>query len=234
MPPVTHNYIREASRFPRGTMLDLLRTLNAKYLLIHLEEYSPARAKRIERWLSKRPKQAKLVFSHGTHRIYELAQGNDEEDRLMVTPPLPKGARPIPLTHVRPNAGRLELDSRFAIDGRPDTKWATYRNMLAGDWFELDLGKEYPLVALDMKDFFEAFDAPTSYRLLVAPNKGEYEEVKRRTRIALYRDQVFHPRKFVYRIVLPEPTMARRVRIEVIDTVPRRWWSIHEMQLWQK
>lgn len=234
MPPVTHAYIREASRFPRGTMLDMIRTLDAKYLLLHLEEYNRARARRIEKWLSRRTDQLQLVFKSGTHRIYEMLPSDDPLDELQETPPLPSGVERIDLTKVRASAVRLPEEARYAIDGNPDTKWATHRNMLTGDWFELDLGRTRRLAAIDMRDFYEAFDAPVSYRLLVGGKEGNLREVQRRKRPVIYRDQVFRPRNFVYRIVLDEPVEARRVRIELIDTVSRRWWSIHEMVLWAK
>ena len=233
MPPVTHNYIREASRFPRGTMLDMVRTLGAKYLLVHLEEYTRARANRIERWLARRGDQVKLVFKQGSHRIYELAPAGPKE-RLLETPRLPEGLKPVPQIELGATSGRLPDRAPFGVDGDPETKWATYRNMLAGDWFEVRLKRERKVAAIDMTDFYEAFDAPVSYRLLVATKGGEYREVGRRKRLVMYRDQVFHPRGFVFRIVLPEPTPASRIRIELLDTVARRWWSVHEVTVWAK
>ena len=54
----------------------------------------------------------------------------------------------------------------------------------------------------------------------------------RRPDIRMYRDQVYHPKGFVFRIVLPQPVWASRVRIELMDTVAGRWWSVPEIALW--
>ena len=110
--------------------------------------------------------------------------------------------------------------------------WATRRQQLPGDWFELELLAPRKISAIEITEFNEAFDAPMSFRLWAeAPGQGLHE-VMRRSSLRIYHDQVYHPKDFVFRIVLPEPVLTTRIRIELVDTVAGRWWSVPEVVLW--
>jgi hypothetical protein len=233
MPPITHAFINEARRFPRRTMLPMLRTFGIKYLLVHGKEYqSRERAKQTIAWIDARPQDFALRFKGGGDYVYELLPKEDAGAGLVPTPALPKGAVRVRAEDLRATASVLPKQAVFAFDGKPNTLWTTRRQQVPGDWFEVQLKRPRPVVAIEISDFEEAFGAPMSFKLSVAAPGEPLREVVNQPHLRIYRDQVYHPRSFVFRIVLPEPTWAERIRIETVDTVAGRWWIAHEAAVW--
>jgi hypothetical protein len=232
MPPITHAFINESRRFPRRTMTTMLRTLGAKYLLLHTAELSKDRAKHALSWLSARPEDYALRFEGGEDYVFEVLPSNDPAIGLLRTPERPKGLVRVDPAQLHARASVNPNQAALALDGSPETMWRTRRQQLPGDWFEVELREPRPLQTLEITDFEEPFDTPLSFRLWAeAPGEG-LREVMRRPDLRMYRDQVYHPQGFVFRIVLPQPIWASRIRIELMDTVAGRWWSASEVALW--
>ncbi|HMI90400.1 MAG TPA: hypothetical protein VK509_03510, partial [Polyangiales bacterium] len=91
MPPITHAFINESRRFPRRTMTTMLRTLGAKYLLLHGGELSAERARHALSWLNARPEDFVLRFEGDQDYVYEILPSNDPAVGLLRTPVRPKG-----------------------------------------------------------------------------------------------------------------------------------------------
>lgn len=232
MPPITHAFINESRRFPRRTMTAMLRTLGAKYLLLHAAELAPDRAKHVLSWMDARPEDYVLRFHGGDDYVYEVLPSNAPGIGLLKTPPLPQNLVKVSPAQLHARSSINANQAAMALDGNPDTVWQTKRQQLPGDWFEVELREARPIHVIEITDFQEAFDAPLSFRLWIeAPGEG-MREVMRRGDVRMYRDQVYHPQGFVFRLVLPQPIWASRVRIELMDTVAGRWWSIPELNLW--
>ncbi len=232
MPPITHAFINESRRFPRRTMTAMLRTLGTKYLLLHSAELSKERAKHVLSWLNARPEDYVLRFTGDDDYVYEILPSNDRNLGLLRTPKLPKGLVAVSPSQLHARASVNAPQAAAALDGSPETVWQTRRQQLPGDWFEVELREPRPLRAIEITDNEEAFDTPLSFRLWAeAPGEG-MREIMRRPDLRMYRDQVYHPQGFVFRILLPQEIWAQRVRIELMDTVAGRWWSIPEVGLW--
>jgi hypothetical protein len=232
MPPITHAFINESRRFPRRTMTTMLRTLGAKHLLLHGGELSAERARHALSWLNARPEDFVLRFEGEQDYVYEILPSNDPAVGLLRTPARPKGLVRVSPSQLHARASVNAAQATMALDGSPDTMWQTRRQQLPGDWFEVELREPRPLQALEITDFQEAFDTPLSFRLWAeAPGEG-LREIMRRPDLRMFRDQVYHPQGFVFRIVLPQAIWASRIRIELMDTVAGRWWSVPEVALW--
>jgi hypothetical protein len=232
MPPITHAFINESRRFPRKTMTTLLRTLGAKYLLLHASELSVERARHALSWLNARPEDYALRFESEQDYVYEVLPSNDPTVGLLRTPARPKGLVRVSPTQLHARASVNPAQATMALDGSPETMWQTRRQQLPGDWFEVELREPRPLQALEITDFHESFDTSLSFRLWAeAPGEG-MREIMRRPDLRMYRDQVYHPQGFVFRIVLPQAIWASRIRIELMDMVAGRWWSVPEIALW--
>lgn len=234
MPPMTHMYINETRRFPRESLGDILHTLGVRFLLVHTSEYRSDRAAQIKDWLAQHEGDYKLRFEGKGDRIYEVLRPPGKAAGLLPTPPLPPGARRVASSEMRAFASRESGATALAIDGNPATAWTTERNQAPGDWFDLDLGRDRNLAAIEISDFTEAFDAPLSFKLSLTSEDGTSRTVLERPTLGIYADQVYRPRTFVFRVVLPQPMRARRIRVELIDTVAGRWWSVHEASVWVK
>lgn len=234
MPPMTHMYINEARRFPRESLRDLLHTLGVRFLLVHTSEYKSERAAQITDWLAQHADAYTLRFAGGGDRVYEVVRPPGEVSALLPTPPLPSGARSVTPNEMVAFASRESGATGYALDRNPATAWTTQRNQHPGDWFDLDLRRDRNVVAIEFSDFTEAFDAPLSFKLSLTNAEGVSRTVLERPNLRIYADQVIRPRTFVFRVVLPRPMPARRIRVELMDTVAGRWWSVHEASVWVK
>jgi hypothetical protein len=101
-----------------------------------------------------------------------------------------------------------------------------------GQSFDVELQSARSVTALEILAPGRVMDVPLSYRLSVAQNDEEYAVVAEQSVLRFYRAQIFSPRTFVFRIVLPEPVRADRVRISVEQPVPGHYFSIGELRLY--
>lgn len=231
MPPVTYTHIYETRRFPRSSGMRLLQTLGAKYLVLHTEEMRD-RAARVLRWLDGRPESYQRRFASGEQYVYEILPSKDSSLTLLSTPKIPEAAVLVPRTDLDMRAGSAPTHVRQAIDGDTASRWESGRNQHAGMWFELHLRRARELVALELTDYEDAFEAPAAFRLSVTDPDGKVQVVMERPLLRYYYDQVYHPRTFAFRIVLPRPVLTQSVRVELLDGVAGRRLSIHEAKLW--
>ena len=106
-----------------------------------------------------------------------------------------------------------------------------------GDWFEYRFKRVEKVVAIDIKENEFILDLPLSFSLSVSQTLddtggADWKTIVERPTLALPRDIVYQPKNAVFRITLPEPTPAKRLRIELMDTVPGHFWTIAESKIW--
>ena len=228
MPPITYAYIYETRRFPRGSATRLMQSLGVKYLVLHGDEYGEQRMARILHWLDRRPENYVRRFVSEQEYVYEVLPPIDETASLLKTPALPAGAKPIARKELRPLASTMDGDVGAAVDGVASSKWGTRRNQLAGDWFEIGFDAEHKVAAVELANNDEAFEAPAAFEVSVAMEDGTYHTVLTHPALRFYSDQVYHPKSFTFRVVLPEAVRTRAVRIELLDGVAGHEWAIQE------
>jgi hypothetical protein len=233
MPPITYAYIYETRRFPRGSGTRMMQALGVKYLLILGNgagrlDYNPARTARILHWLDRRPENYALRFSTQTEFVYEVLPPIDPTVSLLATPALPEGAKPIARHDLTAHASTMSEQVEATLDGDASTKWGTMRDQLAGDWFEFAFSNTRKVVALEFRGYAEAFEAPAAFKISALKEDGAYHTVLTRPALRFYADQVYHPKSFTFRVLLPEAVAARALRIDLLDGVAGHEWAIHE------
>jgi hypothetical protein len=232
MPPITHAFIFESRRFPRSSATQMLRALGAKYLVVHAEEYSPARRQRVLEWLDNRPGDYVRRFSAGDQVIYEILPTDDPSMKLLQTPGVPAGSVRVPPHQLSASASSSPERTAMAVDGKEHTRWRSKRFQSTKEWVELSFKKTRTVTALEMSPFREPFEAPSAFRLSVRDSLGQWKAVVTRPDLQIYSDQVFRPRSFLFRVVLPQPIRTDGLRVELLDGVARRRWSIYEAVVW--
>ena len=110
---------------------------------------------------------------------------------------------------------------------------------MKGDWFEYLFKRVEKVVAIDIKEDEFILDLPFSFSLSASlkfddTDKDSWKTILKRPNITLSRDFVYKPKHALFRIALPEPTPAKRLRIELLDTVPGHFWTIAESEIWIK
>jgi hypothetical protein len=131
-------------------------------------------------------------------------------------------------------ASRSPRRAYHALDGNPETRWATYRSQWPGDWVEFVLREPREIAAIEFTDYEECFDTPLAFKIEVSDDGKTYRTVFRRPRLRFFADQVHHPTDFAFRVVLHQPVRTMHLRMTLLEEVPGRWWSIYEAKLWER
>ena len=243
IPPITRLYIHEMRRFPRRSGTRLLQTLGVKYVVVHTEELDRWHAKRIVDVLTSETGSYREVFrssedGNGGDYVFELLPSTDPTLRIAKMPALPKsGIEPYHRWQVKVATSRNRDKATFAFDEDPETRWSTERLQKSGNFVDFELAGPQRVVAIEFSDFEYILDAPLSYRVLVSNQSAEngqehWQPVLEVPDLELHEELVFCPKDFVFRIVLPTPTLVHRIRIELLDTVPGHSWAINETRIW--
>jgi hypothetical protein len=156
----------------------------------------------------------------------------DPSVSLLSTPALPPNLQRIAPSQLYATANIIPETTRLALDGDPKTRWSTRRVQFQGDWFDIALKQPQEVQVLELRDFEDVFETPSALTVTVRDEAGVATTVLSRQELRFYYDQVYHPRSFVMRVVLPKPVRAAGIRIQLNDGVAGRRWSMHEVAVY--
>ena len=140
----------------------------------------------------------------------------------------------IPQTELRPRSSLRRERAARVLDANPSTYWTGGRYQAPGQYFEVELGAPRPVVALELTAPGRVMDVPASFRLSAMNGSEDLGVLAERPLLRFYREQIFEPKNFVFRVVLPRPVTLDRLRITVAEPVPGSYFSIHELRLFEK
>jgi F5/8 type C domain len=109
-----------------------------------------------------------------------------------------------------------------AIDASTDSRWSTGATQASGQFFQIDLGALRPFNRIVIDAALNPEDYPRAFRMLVSDD-GLY------WRSPIFSGQGFRSLTDVYFVT----QAARYVRIELTGASLDRWWSIHDIALYQ-
>ena len=104
-----------------------------------------------------------------------------------------------------------------ALDERANTRWSTQTPQRPGMWFEIDLNETRLLSGLTLDNAGSPQDYPRGYRLYVATNRNNWQEVA-------HNDQNTRPVSVRF-----SPRPVRLIYIEQTGRSENWWWSIHHV-----
>jgi hypothetical protein len=233
-PAVTELARRAVERLPDDGARRALLSIGTRHVVVFGEDLPPERAGLADA-LAARPDEYQRVFHEGPHSVFTLLERDARSVDLLTTPALPDGARPIPQTELRPRASLRPDRASLVLDGNPNTYWTSGRNQAPGQSFEVELGAApRPVVALEITAPGRVMDVPTSFRLNAMNGGQDLGVLAEQPLLRFYREQIFEPKNFVFRVVLPRPVALDRLRVSVAQPVPGSYFSIHELRLYEK
>jgi hypothetical protein len=231
LPPVTDLVLGALRHLPDDGARRILQSVGARHILVHAEDLEPSRHD-LPQQLAAQPEHYRQVLEQGTQCVFSLSPADDATLALVDTPTLPAGARPIPRNELRADANLKPEYARRGIDGDPGTLWSGSRPQARGQYFELVLVRPRRLVAFETNNPGHVLDVPLSFQLSVAHGASDWQTVAEQPVLRVYRDQIYSPKTFVFRVVLPNPTLADRIRITIGQPVPGREFVIHEARVY--
>jgi len=230
-PPVTTLARRALERLPDDGARRALLSIGTRHVVVFGEDLAAEHAGLNEK-LAARPAEYRRVFQDGAHSVFTLLDAGAKPVELLPTPALPPGARAIPQGALRARASLRPDQARLALDGDPSTRWTGGRFQARGQHFEIELIGARPVVALEIEAPSRVMDVPASYRLNGWNGTEELGVLAERPELGLHRDQIFEPKNFVFRVVLPRPVTLDRLRLTIEEPVPGFYFSIHELRLY--
>ena len=218
---------------PSDASRRVLQAVGARHIVVHAGDLPPAR-QRLPELLAAESDHYRRVFQRGTDSVFSLASPADPTLSLLSVPKLPPGAQRVPRHELR---ARTDFNARYchkAIDNNPRTFWPGPRPQARGRYFELAIRKPRTIVAFEIENRQHLSDLPLSFELSVAHGDSGWRTVAEQPVVRVYRDQIYSPKTFVFRVVLPGPVLADRLRISIGQPLPDHSFIIHEARVYAK
>lgn len=232
-PQVTDLALRTQWQLPHPDAHRVLAMIGVRHLLIHAGDLPEAR-RNLPELLKAQPERYQHVFSDGTDHVFSLVVPNDPSLALREVPLLPSDAQRVPSVAIRPEsafeAGRLPL----AVDDNVATRWSSLRAQRTGHFFGVALDRPRNIVAFEIVNPWHEMFLPASYTLYVSIGDGKPQRVVSEPNLRLFRDQIHTPKAFRFRIVLPEPMLADRMRLVVEKPLPGYDFVVHEVHVYER
>jgi hypothetical protein len=233
IPPITQLFNRATRNLPSDSVMRLIQILAPQFLVVHAGDMHPWLARRLTADLERRKDVLERVYKDGDDSVYALLPSHDSTLGLLPTPAIDERRLvALPRTQLKMLANRAPRDTWLALDGDPKSKWNSGRQQAAGDYVELVLDRPGEIAALDFTDYELTFDSPAAFKIEVSDDGHDYRKVFERPRLRIYYDQVYRPKRFMFRVLLPTPAHALRLRLTLLEGMPQRNFSICEVRLW--
>ncbi|MEM6885933.1 MAG: discoidin domain-containing protein [Verrucomicrobiota bacterium] len=120
------------------------------------------------------------------------------------------------------SANANNTDVNNAIDGDESTRWATQAFQVPGQKFSMDLGQRQLIQRIVMTSANNPEDYPRGYILSGSDDGVNYTQIM--TGAGTNPDT---------EIILSQPVTYRYLEIEQTGSSSNRWWSIHELNIYQ-
>jgi hypothetical protein len=230
-PPVTELARRALEQLPDDGARRALLSLGTRQLIVFGDELKPAQED-LAALLAARPTEYRRIFQQGSHSVFTLLDQNDPTLQLLEPPALPASAQLIPAREMRAGSSLQPDRAGRAVDGNRNSYWTSARVQEQGQYFEVELSGPQLVVALEIEAPGRVMDVPVSYRLSTAKGSEDLGLALEQNALRFYRAQIFSPESFVFRLVLPRPIIADRLRLSVEQPVPGHYFSVHELRVY--
>lgn len=231
LPPVNDLVRRAMMHLPEEGARRALAAVGARHLLIHAGELKESR-RSLPDLLAADPEHYQLTFSKGSDFVFALPPSDDPTLALLEVPPLPPSAQSLDSDAFQLQSNLTNRDLSKAHDSDLKSYWSGGKAQSAGQFVEFELATPRRVVALEIENAEHVMDVPLSFELSVAETGGEWERVENRPKLRLYRAQIYSPKTFIFRVVLPEAKVIKRLRITLEQPVPGFSLLIHEARLY--
>lgn len=232
-PQVTDLALRTQGQLPHPDAHRVLATIGVRHLLIHAADL-PEPRRNLPELLKAQPQLYRHVFSEGTDHVFSLIVPDDTSLELRQMQPLPPEAQRVPSVAIRPESTLETSRLGLAADGNVATHWSSLRPQRKGQFFGVVLDQPRNIVAFEIVNPWHEMFLPASYTLYVSNGSGGLQQVVSEPELRLFREQIHTPKAFRFRIVLPEPTLADRVRLVVDKPLPGYDFVVHEVHVYER
>jgi hypothetical protein len=221
-----HSPLSETDRF--GDVLDMLRRIGVRYVVLHTAEFANrATADAMMQTIDARPDLVVAQRTFDTTVVVALAPAG-------AAPAAESGLRSIPASAITPRASHGGDRLRLAFDGDPDSRWLTGGRQTGTEWLELRLDSSRDVRLLRMQLGQRSFgDYPRGLSIDVVEDSGT-RNVFRGPVLAQFVQGLIANGDYPFIDVALPANRARGLRLQQFGQTNRFFWSIHELQLWER
>ena len=213
-----------------GEALRALRSLGVKYVVVHAAAYLDTDSARSTLdALQRHARQVRTTRDFGTTTIVELEAWNEPRPRDET------GLKAIPIDRLQATSSHQADRLSMAFDGNPETRWLTGGRQAGNEWVQIQFDShrnvarvrlgmarrsfgDYPrILTIESSD-----DGDTFHRLYDANPLPEFLS-----------GIVRHNENPPIDIALP-PNRTRTLRLRQRGQTRSFYWSIHELQFWER
>ena len=211
--------IRDAIGFFRG--------LGVRYIAVHSREFedpSTAAALLADLRANRHDVAARQEF--GSTAVFTLAPADP-------SPPA-DGFRAVPAAAIQARASHQPARVPLLFDRDRDTRWLTGERQTGGEWIELTLDRPRPIALVRMQTAERSFDDYPRELAIDAVEGDRTETLFRGSIIPAFGRGLAVNRSYPnIDIVLPA-NHAQTIRLRQLGTTDLFFWSIHEIELWER
>lgn len=229
--PVTDLVERVSNHLPEEGTRRVLAALGARHVVVHAGDLHPSRRDWPVR-LGADSEHYVRAFQSGEDYVFSLVESSDPSLHLVPVPAIPGDAELVPSAGLRARGIVKSQYAHKSLDGHADTYWPGPEGQARGQWYELSSSEPRRVVAIEFENRQHQNHLPLSYQIQVANGQEPLRTVLDRPTVRLFHEQVFSPKTYVWRVVLPEPVLADRVRVVVGQPLPGHGFWVHEARLW--
>lgn len=210
-----------------GKTLEALRGIGVRYLVIH-EDLFPDPTLRAA-WRTTLASERRQLLSErrfaDTNVVVLLP--------LVPPPPLPNGP-PIPVAAMRISASHSVERLPLLFDGDLDSRWLTGKPQIGDEWVELEFDRPRDIAGVRMRlAQRSSFEYPRNLVIESVTDGTTVILFEGPVLPALFRGVIVDGAYPAIDIALP-PNRSGALRLRQTGTTRRLYWSIHELQLWDR
>lgn len=123
---------------------------------------------------------------------------------------------------LRLTASHNSNDTKNAIDGNKNSRWATGTSQVPGMWLQIDLGSDVQVQKIVLDATGSNSDAPAAYKVFVSSDPQKWGAPVAEGKGSQAKLEI-----------TPTPARGRYIRIEQTGEKNGLFWSIHELQIFK-
>jgi len=201
--------------------------LGVRYVVAHPADFeNPTVYERLMQTVQAHPERVIAVRDFGSTVVLTLP--------YEPLPRRPDDLRRIPSSALRATASVAGDRLPFVFDGDPDSRWLTGAPQSGGEWLQLDLDRSRNVAMISFNLAERSFgDYPRGLAVDVTDDEGTRTVYEGPVLPQFAQALVENPEFPSIDIVIPA-SHARAIRLRQTSTTHSFFWSIHELQLWER
>lgn len=221
-----HTPFNETERF--ADVLNMLRGIGVRYVVLHLTEFG--NRSMVDAMLKTVDSRPDLVAADRRFESTVVVTLTGESP----PPPVEPALRRVPVEAIAARASHGGDRVRFAFDGDPDSRWLTGGRQTGAELLELRLDGAHDIRMVRLRMASRSFgDYPRDLAVDVVEAGGTRTVFRGAVLTQFVQGLIVDGVYPWIDLVLP-PNQARAINLRQLAHTNRFFWSIHELELWER